>query len=158
MKNLNKMLLLKNVSNTIKNDIEENNIAGAAVLVAQHGKILLDERFGSSNFLSQKPLERNSIFRLASMTKPVTAVAALIGVQQGWFDLSDPVSKHFPNLTICMSGGWKTAKLYPTTSRKRPCVCNSFYPTTTDLWHQVPFMLRRMNLCQNPHLKATKPL
>jgi len=113
MKTPDKILLYENVSNSIKKDIERNNISGAAVMVAQHGEILLNEHFGSSNFLTQKPLEKNAIFRLASMTKPVTSVAALIGVQNGWFDLSDNVSKHFPEFENMYVGKLEDGKVIP---------------------------------------------
>ena len=122
MKKLNKELLIKNVSDSIKNDMKETNIAGAAVIVAQHGEILLDERFGYSNFLAKKPLERNAIFRLASMTKPVTAVAALIGVQNGWFDLNDNVSEHFPEFENLYVGKLENGKVVPDHKPKKP-VC-----------------------------------
>ncbi len=119
MKSIDKRLLFENVSNLIERDLEENNIAGAAVMVAQHGEILLDERFGNSDFLTKKPLERNAIFRLASMTKPVTAVAALIGVQKGWFDLNDPVHKHFPEFENLYVGRLENGQAVPDHKPKR---------------------------------------
>lgn len=122
MKKLDKNLLYKNVLSSIESDLENANIAGAAVMVAQHGEILLDERLGYSNGMSKTLLKRNSIFRLASMTKPVTAIAALIGVEKGWFSLDDKVSDHFPEFANLYIGRLENGKVIPDRKPKRDVV------------------------------------
>ena len=84
MRRLSKKLLYNNVISGIERDINSSVIGGAAVLVAQGGEILLDEARGYSNVMTGEPLKRDSVFRLASMTKPVTAVAALLLVCTGY--------------------------------------------------------------------------
>lgn len=122
MLKLDKNLLEKNIFNSIEKDIENSNIAGAAVIVAQGGNILLDEHIGYSDAMNKKPLYKNSIFRLASMTKPVTAIAALIGVQNGWFDLNDKVSKHFPEFDNMYIGRLENGVVVPDRKPKRDVI------------------------------------
>ena len=94
LKKLDRELLRKNVLGNMERDLEYCNISGAAVIVAQHGEILLDERVGCKNPVTKEPLPRGTIFRLASMTKPVTTVAALMGVERGWFSLNDKITDY----------------------------------------------------------------
>lgn len=96
MRELDKQLLRKNVSRQTEKDLELCNISGASVIVAQHGVILHKECVGYKNPITKEPLEFNAMFRLASMTKPVTAVAALMGVERGWFSLDDKITDYFP--------------------------------------------------------------
>ncbi len=102
--------------------MENSAIAGAAVIVAQNGEILCHERFGFSDAKTKKPLEKNALFRLASMTKPVTAVAALIGVEKGWFSLEDKVSDHYPEFENVYVGRLQNGKVIPDHKPKRPVI------------------------------------
>ncbi|MBE6787012.1 MAG: beta-lactamase family protein [Ruminococcaceae bacterium] len=122
MQTLNKNLLQQNIENSIKNDIKYSNIAGAAVMVAQNGKILMNEHFGFSDAPNQKPLKSGAMFRLASMTKPVTAIATLIGAEKGWFSLDDKVSDHFPEFENIYVGKLENGKVVPSHKPKRPVV------------------------------------
>ena len=96
MQKLNKELLEEKISKTLKLDLENANIAGASVIVAQNGEVLINEQVRYSDISTKTPLKQNSIFRLASMTKPITAIAFLIGVEKGWFSPDNKVSMHFP--------------------------------------------------------------
>lgn len=113
MQKLDKNSLYKNVVSSIESDIKYGNISGAAVLVAQNGEVLLNEYLGYSDSFNQIPLKENALFRLASMTKPVTAIAALIGVQNGWFSLDDKISKHFPEFENMYIGRLENGKVVP---------------------------------------------
>ncbi len=96
MKKLNPELLKQNIEKRINADIESGCVGGAAVKVMQNGETLYREDFGYSDCDAKKPLESNAIFRLASMTKPITAVAILIQVSRGLVDLFDPVDRFLP--------------------------------------------------------------
>lgn len=76
------------VENRIKADLASDHITGAAVHISQWGKTLYENCFGN--------VTDNSLFRLASMTKPVTAVAVLLLADRKLLRLSDPVIKHLP--------------------------------------------------------------
>jgi CubicO group peptidase (beta-lactamase class C family) len=73
-------------------------IPGAVVLVARHGKIAYFKSFGMRDQESASPMKKDSIFRIASMTKPITKVGIMILHEQGRFFLSDPISKYIPEL------------------------------------------------------------
>jgi CubicO group peptidase (beta-lactamase class C family) len=70
--------------------------AGAVVLIARHGKIAWQKAYGVADLASGRPLRTDAMFRLWSMTKPVTAVAALTLYEQGRFQLTDPLDKYLP--------------------------------------------------------------
>ena len=78
--------------------IKEGKVAGAVVLVARHGKIVLFDAQGVRDVSSGKPMEKDTILRLYSMTKPITTVAAMILFEKGLLHLDYPVSKYLPEL------------------------------------------------------------
>lgn len=87
---------LKRVSALVQRYIEKGEIAGAVSLVARRGRIAYFEAQGVSDLESKKPMETDAIFRLASMTKPVTSLAVMMLHEEGHFLLDDPVSKFLP--------------------------------------------------------------
>lgn len=85
---------LKNMDRLIDRHIEEKKIAGAVVLVARKGKIAYFRAAGLAD--ADKPMQRDTIFRIVSMTKPITSTAIMMLYEQGKLLLSDPVSKFIP--------------------------------------------------------------
>ncbi|MGK2963697.1 MAG: serine hydrolase domain-containing protein [Gemmatimonadaceae bacterium] len=77
--------------------IDHGDLVGAEVLVIRRGATLLHQAYGWNNREAGAPMEVNSIFSLASLTKPVTALAALILVDEGKLSLDSPVSQYIPN-------------------------------------------------------------
>jgi len=98
---------------SISSDIELSNTGGAAVIVAQNGEILLDERAGFKDIRTREPLSRGTMFRLASMTKPVTGFAFLIGIERGWFGYADRLVDHFPEFANMMLGRVECGRVVP---------------------------------------------
>lgn len=96
MKLLNRELLKKNLETRIFSDMEKGIISGSAALICQNGEIVYENYFGSTAPGGAEPVSDRTIFRLASMTKPVTAVAALILVSRGLLNLDDAVEKYLP--------------------------------------------------------------
>ncbi|MBR3942172.1 MAG: beta-lactamase family protein [Clostridia bacterium] len=88
--------LAQNISETIHKDIENQEICGASVLVRQNGELLYKDCFGVTAPNGNIPLTEDTVFRMASMTKPITAVATLILVEQGKLKLDDLVSDYLP--------------------------------------------------------------
>lgn len=76
--------------------VDENKIAGFTTLVARHGKIAHFEAAGLRTLESGEPMPKDAIFRIYSMTKPVTGVALMMLYEEGKFELDDPVSKYIP--------------------------------------------------------------
>jgi len=89
---------LARIDNVLTADIEKGMIPGAVVLVARHGKIAYFESFGMGDQEAAAPMKKDSIFRITSMTKPITKVGIMILHEQGRFFLSDPISKYIPEL------------------------------------------------------------
>lgn len=96
MRKLNKELLAENLEKRIENDISLNNVCGVSVLVKQSGTIIYKNHFGTVSPESQTPVSDETMFRLASMTKPITGVAAMILVDRGLLSLDDTIDKFIP--------------------------------------------------------------
>jgi CubicO group peptidase (beta-lactamase class C family) len=87
---------LKALSAAIQSGVDAKEIPGAVVLIARHGEIADFEAIGYRDRETGAPMTRDAIFRIASMTKPITSVAAMTLVEQGKLNLSDPVSRYLP--------------------------------------------------------------
>src|SRR3954471_17232106 len=87
---------LARVGDYIRNEIESAKIPGAILLIQQHGKPVYFESFGVRDVATQLPMTADTIFRLYSMSKPITSVAAMMLVEDGKLKLDDPVSKYIP--------------------------------------------------------------
>ena len=89
---------LERVAQVLKAQIERGRFPGAVVVVARKGKVAYFEAFGQRDPQTGAPMTKDAIFRLYSMTKPFTSVAAMMLVEDGKLTLADPVSKHLPQL------------------------------------------------------------
>jgi CubicO group peptidase (beta-lactamase class C family) len=78
--------------------VDAGELAGAATLVWRRGKVAHTAAVGRRNLRDELPMERDTIFRIASMTKPVTAVAALMLYDEGRFDLDESIARCAPEL------------------------------------------------------------
>lgn len=88
---------LPGVHEVLAASVNSGQIPGAVVLVAKNGKIVHFEAMGVDRAAGEaKPLHKDSVFGIASLSKPVTAVAVMILVEQGKISLDDPVSKYIP--------------------------------------------------------------
>ncbi|MFZ5833749.1 MAG: serine hydrolase [Planctomycetota bacterium] len=76
--------------------VDGGRIAGGVTLLARHGKVLHLQSVGMADREAKHPMQPDSIFRIASMTKPVTSVAVMMLCEQGKLELDDPVSKYIP--------------------------------------------------------------
>ena len=89
---------LARIDAVVAQHIEAGSVAGAVTLVARRGRIVHFEAHGLANVATGAPMTTDAIFRLASMSKPVTAVAIMMLAEEGKLALSDPVSKFIPEL------------------------------------------------------------
>lgn len=87
---------LGRIGEAMERHIEAGNITGAVTLVARGGRIAHFEAHGLMDLDSETPMRKDAAFRLMSMTKPVTAVAVLMMLEEGRIGLADPVSKFLP--------------------------------------------------------------
>ena len=87
---------LERIRMTLRHDVERRLIPGAVMLIARGGRIGFAEAFGWRDREAQAPMTDDTIFRVASMTKPVTSVAAMILAEEGSLQISAPVAEYLP--------------------------------------------------------------
>ena len=80
-----------------KNYIESQKIAGCQVLIARHGHIAYHQTMGLMDLERNKPMREDAIFRIYSMTKPITSIALMQLYEQGLFQLNDPLYRVIPS-------------------------------------------------------------
>jgi CubicO group peptidase (beta-lactamase class C family) len=95
--------------------ISDNQLAGAIGLIARRGKIGYFETYGMADKENGKPMRKDSIFRIYSMTKAVTGVAVMMLFEQGKFGLNDPISRYLPEFAHVQV---VVDKMDPTTGRR----------------------------------------
>src|ERR1700692_460192 len=87
---------LERIGTAVQRDIDDKRIAGAVTLVVRHGHIAWSKSQGMMDREAGKPMQPDAMFRICSMTKPITSVAVMMLYEEGRFLLDDPVSKYLP--------------------------------------------------------------
>jgi CubicO group peptidase (beta-lactamase class C family) len=111
---------LKTYGDRLKALVDERRLAGVTTLVARRGKVVMFDAYGYQNLDAKTPLSKDTIFRIASMTKPITGVAMMMLWEQGKWSLDDPVAKHIPefkDLKVASPGG-PVPQAHPMTMRE----------------------------------------
>lgn len=99
---------LKEISKFTQREVDAKRHAGFVTMVARHGKIVHFDAVGSYGIDNDKPMGKDTLFRIFSMTKPITSVAMMMLYEEGAFQMNDPVSKYLPalkNLKVWDSSG-----------------------------------------------------
>jgi CubicO group peptidase (beta-lactamase class C family) len=111
---------LERVGDYLRDQVAQGKIPGAILLIQQHGKPVYHEFFGVRDVATKAPMTDDTIFRLFSMTKPITSVVAMMQIEEGKFSLGDPVAKYIPSFAHVKVGverknedGTKTLDLVP---------------------------------------------
>ena len=89
---------LSKVSEFVDREILAGRLAGAVTMIARYGEIVHFESAGRYGLDDDRPLDKDALFRIFSMTKPITTVAAMILYEEGAFHLGEPVTKYLPAL------------------------------------------------------------
>jgi CubicO group peptidase (beta-lactamase class C family) len=87
---------LERLADVFRGDVDRGAIPGAVVLIARNGKLAYFEAFGFQDREKKIPMKTDAIFRITSMTKPITSVAVMMLVEEGKIQLHDPVSLYLP--------------------------------------------------------------
>ena len=87
---------LARIGDYLKNEIAANKIPGAVMMIQRRGKVAYYETFGVRDPATKAPMTANTIFRIYSMSKPITTVAAMMLVEEGKLQLGDPVANYIP--------------------------------------------------------------
>jgi CubicO group peptidase (beta-lactamase class C family) len=109
---------LARISTVLKADIEAGRIPGAVIAIARHGKLVMLDAYGWRDKAAGVAMTTDTIFNIASMTKPMTTVGALMLYEQGKILIDDPLSKYFPkfaNMRVAArdANGEPTAETVP---------------------------------------------
>jgi CubicO group peptidase (beta-lactamase class C family) len=99
---------LQRIGEFLRGEIADGKIPGAILLIQQHGKPVYHEFFGVRDVATRLPMTDDTIFRLYSMSKPITSVAAMMLVDEGRLRLDDPVAKYIPSFAKAKVGVEKT--------------------------------------------------
>jgi len=99
---------LNRIGSWIRSEVDAKRIPGAVVLVARNGKVVYHEAIGQQDPASPRPIGRDSIFRIYSMTKPLVSVATMMYVEEGKLLLEAPVARYIPAFADVKVGVEKT--------------------------------------------------
>lgn len=100
---------LREIQPKMQKLVDEHKIAGAVTLVARKGQIVSLQSAGFANLEKQTPMRDDSLFWIASMTKPMTALAVMMLQDEGKLSIDDPVAKHLPEFAGQMLASEKSA-------------------------------------------------
>ncbi len=87
---------LSRIRTVLQKEIDADRMPGAVVMIARRGQLIYSEAIGFQDKAAGKPMTKDAIFRIYSMTKPLASVAAMMLVEEGRMQLTDPVSKFLP--------------------------------------------------------------
>lgn len=93
---------LKEADKKMEAYVEKGKLSGISLLILQDGKAVHQNTFGLSNIEEGRPLDKDAIFRIYSMSKPITAAALMMLYEEGKFELDDPVAQYIPEFENTM--------------------------------------------------------
>jgi CubicO group peptidase (beta-lactamase class C family) len=122
---------LNQIKPLINRYIDENKLPGVITMIARHGKVVCFEKYGLMGV--DKPMRLDAIFRIASMTKPITSVAVMILYEEGHFQLDDPVAKYIPEFKDLKVFSYKDKNGIFVEDQKKPMTINDLLTHTSGL-------------------------
>ena len=102
--------------------VDQGRLAGVVTMVARHGKVVEFEAAGKRDIASGTPMQKDSIFRIYSMSKPITGVAMMMLFEEGKWQLNDPVAKYVPEFA--------NLKVYATDANNNMVLKDQTHPVT----------------------------
>jgi CubicO group peptidase (beta-lactamase class C family) len=121
---------LERLRRQLKADVDSSRVPGVVLLIAHHGKIAEFEAIGFQDRKAQKTMPKDAIFRIASMSKPITTVAAMILAEEGKLDIGAPVAQYLPEFKDVKVG---VEKIPP----KRPMTVQDLMRHTSGLTYGI---------------------
>jgi CubicO group peptidase (beta-lactamase class C family) len=113
---------LARLSGGMKSLVDEGRLAGVVTMVARHGKLVEFDALGKRDIAADAPMQKDSIFRIYSMSKPITGVAMMMLFEDGKWQLNDPVSKYIPEFA--------NLKVYATDEHNNMTLKDPVHPVT----------------------------
>ena len=127
------------LDNVFQNAINNKDVPGIAAIVVRNGKIVYNKAFGMADNQGNRALKKDDIFRIASMSKAITATAVMMLWEEGKFQLDDPISKYIPefkNPTLLKSFTFKDSS-YTTEPAKNEITIRHLLSHTSGLGYGV---------------------
>jgi CubicO group peptidase (beta-lactamase class C family) len=121
------------VRSAMQRFVDEGEIAGAVAVVGDAGGVLAVEAVGLREVEGASPMRPDALFRIASMTKPITGIAVMILVEQGIIRLDDPVAKHLPSFDGQMMLGYRQGDSFIARRPGRPITIRDLLTHTSGL-------------------------
>jgi CubicO group peptidase (beta-lactamase class C family) len=87
---------LARLDSSMKALVDAKQLAGMITIVARHGKIVEEKNYGYADLASQKPMQKDTIVRIFSMSKPITGIAMMMLYEEGKWKPSDPIARYIP--------------------------------------------------------------
>ena len=87
------------VTTNLQQHVDDGDIAGVVAAVARDGKLVYFEALGRLDIEQQKPMPKDALFRIYSMTREITSTAVLQLYEAGKFELDDPIQKYLPEFS-----------------------------------------------------------
>ena len=128
---------LAQATTLLKQLVADQTIAGAVAAVARHGKLAYLEAVGVQDLGTRAPMTERTLFRIYSMTKPVTAVAVMMLLEEGKFRLDDPVQKYLPEFAEVKVGAAEATR-----PPSRPITVQDLLLHTSGLSHRTSDLYR----------------
>ena len=106
----------------MKKLVDQGRLSGVVTLVARHGKVVAFDATGKRDIAANAPMQKDSIFRIYSMSKPITGVAMMMLFEEGKWHLNDPVAKYIPDFA--------NLKVYATDASNNMVLKDQAHPMT----------------------------
>jgi CubicO group peptidase (beta-lactamase class C family) len=124
---------LHRITDTLQRYVDEGKLAGAVTLIARRNQIAYFECAGMMDIGAHKAMQRNTIFRIASMTKPITATALMMLFEEGLFQLDDPIADFIPAFDDAAVFVEETETGYETVKAQRPITIRDLFTHTSGI-------------------------
>lgn len=138
---------LARLTHFLRQAVDSSAMAGAVALVARNGRVAYEEAVGMADREAGRRMTPTTLFRIASQTKAITSVAAMILVEEGRLGLDDPVSRHVPGFastwvaTLLDSGGVRVRRIVPA---RRPITVRDLLTHTAGISYGVDALVREL--------------
>lgn len=141
--------VLDRIGPRMKQFVDQGVVAGVVTLVARHGKIVEFDAEGMADVAAGKPMRKDTIFQIMSMTKPVTSVAVMMLAEEGKLALRDPIEQYLPEFrgerVAATTGPENSAKATPA----RPVTIRDLMTHTSGMFDTAPFEIKEYNQQMN---------
>ena len=138
---------LKRIDTVMQRYVDDELVAGVVTLIARGGRVVHFNAVGYRDVEAKAPMTVDTIFRIASMTKPITSVAAMMLYEEGHFQLRDPISKFLPEffdmkVAVTAPDGERVAAPYKSVPAARPITIQHLLTHTAGLANNYRGMTR----------------